>query len=280
VVNAWYVGNLANLWLTPLALAGIFYFIPRLTGQPLFSRELAAFGFWTLAFFANFTGLAGLIGGPVPRWIPSVSTAANFCLLVALVANGLNWYWTKPCSREECRKNVALRFIFFGAGCYLLNGLLAAVYSVPTVSAVVQFTYATAARNYLVILGSAGMVLFGCLYYIVPRLAQVNWPNEKWIRGHFLLSAIGLSLLVVGLTLGGVIQGNRLANAEIPFLSIVRGTVPFVGLSTLGILLLLAGQCLFLVNLFKLLYACCEPICRTICAEYCCGSVTKAGVKS
>lgn len=281
VVNAWYTGNFLNLWLTPLALAGIFYFLPRLTGQPLFSRDLAAFGFWTLAFFANFAGLSSLIGGPVPRWMTSVSTAANVCLLLPLISNALNWSWTNPCSSQACRKDLTLRFIFFGAACYLLNGALAAFYSAAEMSALVQFTYATAARNYLAILGMTGMVLFGCLYYIIPRLAQVNWPNEKWIRGHFLLSAGGLALLVIGLTLGGFIQAGRLANPEVPFINVVRGTIPFVGISTLGLLLFLFGQCLFLANLFKLLRLCCEPYGQTLCAEYCGGRpVLKAGVRS
>lgn len=279
-VNAWYVGNFANLWLTPLSLAGIFYFLPRLTSQPLHSRELATFGFWTLLFFGTFAGLSSLIGGPVPRWMTSVSTAANVCLLVPLIANALNWHWTTPCAREACRKEIALKFVLVGAWCYVLYGLLGALYSVAHVSAIVQFTYAGTARNFLLIFGVSGMVLFGCLYYIIPRLAQVNWPSEGWIRGHFLLTLIGLGLVFVGLTIGGVIQGGRLAKPSVPFIDVVRGTVPFVGLSTLGILLLLAGQCLFLANLLKLLRNFCEPYCRTVCAEYCGCVPAKAGGKS
>src|SRR6185436_17467579 len=67
-INAWFTGNFIGLWLGPIALAAIFYFIPRLTGQPLYSRELALFGFWTMTFFTGFSGLAALTGGPVPRW--------------------------------------------------------------------------------------------------------------------------------------------------------------------------------------------------------------------
>src|SRR6185503_5824173 len=40
-VNAWFTGNLTGLWLGPVALAGIYYFMPRLTGQPLYSLGLA-----------------------------------------------------------------------------------------------------------------------------------------------------------------------------------------------------------------------------------------------
>src|SRR5688572_8665480 len=131
VVNGWYTGNFAGLWLTPLGLAGIYYFLPRLTGQPLYSREVAAFGFWTLAFFASFAGLTGLIGGPVPRWMPAVSTAANVCLLVAVISNGLNWRLTcRPCctgsNNDAWKKEPILSFVLFGGFCYLLHGILTA----------------------------------------------------------------------------------------------------------------------------------------------------------
>jgi cytochrome c oxidase cbb3-type subunit 1 len=286
VVNGWYTGNFAGLWLTPIGLAGIYYFLPRLTGQPLYSRELAAFGFWTLAFFTSFSGLTGLIGGPVPRWMPAVSTAANVCLLVAVISNGLNWHLTcrAGCTggnRDAWKKDTVLPFVLFGALCYLVHGIISALYALPPVAAVTNFTYAVVARNSLLIYGFVGMVLFGCLYYIVPRLAQVNWPNQKWIRFHFLCSVAGVALVFLALTFGGLLQGRRLADANIPFINIVTGTIPFVGMSTLGLLLLLMGQCFFVANLVQLLRAFCEPICRSACAEFCgCGSVAKAGVKS
>jgi cytochrome c oxidase cbb3-type subunit 1 len=275
-VNAWFTGNFAGLWLTPIALAGIFYFLPRLTGQPLHSRELAAFGFWTLAFFTNFSGLTGLIGGPVPRWMPAVSTAATVCLLVAVASNGLNWHLTcaAGCTAKNCdawKKDSILVFILFGALAYLLNGAASAVMAVPQVASVTNFTYAVVAKSHLFLHGFVGMVLFGCLYYIVPRLTQVSWPNEKWIRVHLLCSIVGVTLLFLGLGLGGVLQGLKLSQVSVPFMDVVRGTVPFVGLSTLGVLLLLVGQLAFVANLAGLLRVFCAPICQSFCAEYCGG---------
>jgi cytochrome c oxidase cbb3-type subunit 1 len=284
-VNGWFTGNFAGLWLTPLGLAGIFYFLPRLCAQPLHSRELAAYGFWTLAFFTNFSGLSGLIGGPVPRWMPAVSTAAMVCLLVAVVSNGLNWHLTcrAACTGGVCKewkKDSVLCFVLFGALAYLVHGVTSALMSLPQIAAVTNFTYATVARNNLLLHGFVGMTLFGCLYYIIPLLAQVKWPNEKWIRVHLLCSMIGVALLFLGLGLGGLLQGLKLARPAVPFMEVVRGTVPFVGLSTLGVLLLLVGQIAFVANLAGLLRAFLAPFCQTLCAE-CCGWVpaAKAGAK-
>ena len=285
-VNAWFTGNFLGLWLTPLALAGIFYFLPKLTGQPLHSRELAAFGFWTLAFFASFAGLTGLTGGPLPRWMTSVSTAATVCLLVPLVSNAINWHLTcrASCTADDCgawKNDPVLRFILAGAFCYLLHGIVSVLMAIPQINATTNLTYAVVAKNHLAIHGFAGLTLFGCLYYILPRLVQVQWPSEKWIKVHFTCSAAGVAVVFFALALGGLIQGSRLANPGVPFLSVVKGTIPFVGLSTLGVMLLLIGQLAFLANLVQLLRAFGEPICRSVCAEYCgCAPVAKAGARS
>ncbi len=280
-VDAWYAGNLLGLWLGPLALAAIFYFLPKLTGQPLYSRDLAAFGFWTLAFFANFSGLTGLIDGPIPRWMSSVTIAANVCLLVPLLSNGLNWHRTNAGNIEAGKKDLVLRFVLFGIACYLLHGLLGAALALPSVNGVTNLTYAVVGRNDLALHGFIGMVFFGCLYYIVPRLVRMPWPNEKWIRLHFVASAAGVAILWIALSAGGVLQGFRLADASVPFFTVLKGTIPFIGLSTLGLLLLLAGQLAFVANFAQLLRAFCAPICRSFWAEYGAGVPSaKMGAKS
>jgi cytochrome c oxidase cbb3-type subunit 1 len=286
VVNGWYTGNFAGLWLSSLGLAGIYYFLPRLTGQPLHSRELAGLGFWIVLVFTGFSGLTGLIGGPVPRWMPAVSTAASVCLVVAVICNGLNWHLTcRACctgaNRDAWKKEPLLGFVLFGALCYLVQGVLAALYALPQVASVTNFTYAVAGKTSLLIFGFVGMVLFGCLYYILPRLVQVKWPNEKWVRLHLLCSIAGVAILFLALTAGGILQGRKLADASIPFINVVTGTIPFVGMSTLGLLMLLIGQGFLLANFVQLLRAFCEPVCRSFCAQYCgCAPVARAGVKS
>ena len=44
IVNAWFTNNFLGLWLAPIGLGSIYYFIPKLSGRPLYSAQLAAFG--------------------------------------------------------------------------------------------------------------------------------------------------------------------------------------------------------------------------------------------
>ena len=117
-----------------MALAGIYYFLPRLTGQVLYSRELASFAFWTLLFFTSFSGLTGLIGAPVPRWMPAISTVANVCLLLPLACNVVNWHLTNCGNCAAWKTDVILRFISFGGFCYVVAGVLKAALAFPDIA--------------------------------------------------------------------------------------------------------------------------------------------------
>ena len=105
---------------------------------------------------------------------------------------------------------------------------------------------------------------------VLPRLVQGEWPSQKSVRLHFNCSAIGVLLIVLSLGVGGLIQGVRMQDPSVPFVAISKGTVPFVGMSTLGLILLLIGQFAFLANFLGLMRRFCEPFCRAMCATYCC----------
>jgi cytochrome c oxidase cbb3-type subunit 1 len=258
-VNAWYTNNLFHLWLSSIGLGAIFYFLPKLLGRPLASRRLAAFGFWTLALFGSWSGMTQFIGGPLPAWMVSTSVGANSLLLVPLLALAINWHLTLRGHYREAWRDVTLRFVLFGAASYLLALALGVVLGLPGVSRATHFTCLETARTWLGLLGFVLMVLLGSLYYILPRLARVNWPYAAAVRLHFWCSAGGVALLVLALALGGIIQGVKMNLNTVDFITLGRATVPFVGLATLGWLGLLVGQAFFVANVLALLRRFAEP---------------------
>ncbi len=262
-VNAWYQESLLNLWLAPLGLAAIYYFIPKVIGRPLYSRYVAALGFWTLALFGGWTGYVRLIGGPLPVWMISLSIAMNLLMLVAIVCVGLNWHMTLAGRYDRIKESLTLRFIAFGAACYFIASLEGILLSLRSVSALTEFTYVPFAQTQLFLWGFFAMVAFGGIYYIVPRLTRVDWASAKLVRAHYWCSAAGIGLYFVSLTIGGLVQGIRLNNPEVDFVSAVKSTIPFVGLSTLATLILLAGQLALLKNL-------CSVACPLTAWRNCC----------
>jgi len=259
VVNGWAAHNLFSLWLTPLGLAAIFYFLPKLTNRPLYSRALAIYGFWSLALFGAFGGLPA--GTPVPKWMTSVSVVGIVFTVIPVLAVATNWHLTMRGAYSRGNMDPAFRFVLFGAVSYLLASALQILGALRSVSKVTEFTLYTPGVTQLYLFGFLGMVASGAICYIVPRITNAEWPSAGLINLHFWTGALGTALASLPLILGGVVQGLKLNDAEanaVNFLDVVRLTKPFLGTSTLGAVLLLISAGALLVNLGWL-----------VCSNYC-----------
>src|ERR1043166_3862460 len=261
-LNAWFASNFLNVWLGGVALATLFYFIPKLINRPLYSSYVASFGFWTYLLFASWTGSVQLIGGPFPTWMIAIGTSAALLLIVPTLAVAYNWYMTVAGLRFDPRDagNVVLRCILFGALAYLVSSVMAILLGCYRIAAITQFSLVPLALNFFVIYGFFGMTAFGAIYYIVPRATALDWPSAKLVRIHYACSVAGLGILFLALLLGGLIQGSRLNQTTVDMVRVTRGTIPFIGLSTLGFLILLVGQFAFIKNLFTLLHRQAAPV--------------------
>ncbi|HMC28938.1 MAG TPA: cbb3-type cytochrome c oxidase subunit I [Verrucomicrobiae bacterium] len=261
-INAWFTNNFLTLWLGSVALANLFYFIPKLLNRPLYSSYIAGFGFWTYLLAAGWTGSIQLIGGPLPSWMIAIGTSAGILLILPTIAVGFNWYMTGGRIRFDRadRGNIVLRYIQFGAFSYFVASICGILLAVYKVSEVTQFSLVPLALVYLIIFGFFGMTAFAAIYYIVPRATRLEWPCQKAVQLHYLSSAAGIGILFVALLLGGIIQGYRLNETTAYIVNVTRGTIPFIGLGTLGFLLLLVGQLAFLKNLFTLLHRQASPV--------------------
>ncbi len=258
-INWWYVGSLSGIWFGFIGLAAVFYFLPRLTGRPLYSNPLAMVAFWTLALLGGWGGIHH--GAPLPAWIPSLSTVFTVLTLIPLLAIAINWNKTLAGRSVNRKESLPLRFILFGAVAYLLAGALSIADSLPQVSQSTHFTFFTTARSQLLLCGFFGMTMFGAIYYIVPLLTQSEWPSAKWANRHFTLAALGIALYVASLALGGVFQGRALNDPNKSFLDALRIGLVFFRVSTLGDVLMMAGNGLLALNLGVWLVRCCRACC-------------------
>src|SRR3546814_2697369 len=74
------------LFYTPVALASVYYFLPKIIGRPIQSYNLSLLGFWALAFFYGQVGGHHLIGGPVPGWLITLSIVQSIMMVVPVLA--------------------------------------------------------------------------------------------------------------------------------------------------------------------------------------------------
>ncbi len=260
----WFAGNLLGVWLPLVGLAAFCYFVPRLTERPLQSRYLALFAFWTLILFGTWTGIPS--GAPLPAWMPTLSAAAAWLMLVPLLTVAVMLVQTISGAKTPCAGG-PLCYVKFGTWSLVLSGVLLAVAALPQVSRVTEFTWFHHAENALRIYGFFAMTMFGAAYYILPRVTGAEWPFARFVRGHFWCGVVGTLLLFAPLAIGGVVQGARWLNPEITPVDVSKATLMFLRLSTLGDLLLLLGNLLFLVNVFALIARHCRAVVRVLYAD-------------
>jgi cytochrome c oxidase cbb3-type subunit 1 len=243
----WYSDNLLVVWLGLVGLAAVFYFVPKLTGRELHSRYLALLTFWMLILVASWGGIPA--NAPVPAWMPVSSAVATGLGVIPIIAVALNVHGTLGGQCSKLMAHPSLRFIGFGVVAFIVAGLMSAAGALSEVDHVTHFTWFTVAKGLLNSYGFFAMVIFGAVYYIVPQLLGLEFPFANLVRVHFWTASAGILLLVVPLAAGGIVQGIKLQQADIPFTDVASGTLPFLRASTTGDLLIALGHLMFLVNL-------------------------------
>ncbi len=230
VVAAWYAHTLMWLWFTAIGLAAAYYLIPKVINRPIYSYNLASIGFWTFAFFAGFTAMVRLSGGPVPAWMVTVSIAANLMMLIPIATVTTNILFTMRGHTHMVYHSPTIRFTYFGSIAFAIASGIGLIASLRSMDRLVHFTQFQAAQQHLVLYAFFSMIMFGAIYYITPRLVGCEWLSSNLIKLHFWGSAYGGGLLIAMLLFSGMASGFALAEPDSTFAQIVQlGTVYLPG---------------------------------------------------
>jgi cytochrome c oxidase cbb3-type subunit 1 len=255
VTNWWFAHNVLGLWLTPMALGTAYYLIPKVLGRPIYSYYLSVLGFWALAIFYNWAGVHHLIGGPIPVWLISAGVVASIMMVIPVIVVGLNHHMSVVGLHKEVWRSPTLRFIVFGAISYTLASLFGSAMALRSVNEVTHFTHFTIGHAHHGVYAFFTMIMFGGVYYMMPRLLKREWPSASLIKLHFWGCAIGITVMVVALQTGGWIQGMQMNDATIPFMDIVTDLAPWLKARTISGVFLTVGHIAFAVNFFWMLFA-------------------------
>jgi cytochrome c oxidase cbb3-type subunit 1 len=85
------------------------------------------------------------------------------------------------------------------------------------------------------------MVIFGSMYYIVPRLVGREWRYASLIKLHFWMSVYGVGLMTLMLLAGALVQGVSMEDTSLTFTETVQSVLPYLrGRSVAGCLMTVA----------------------------------------
>jgi cytochrome c oxidase cbb3-type subunit 1 len=212
---------------------------------------MAGFSFWFYLLFGTASGFQNTPG--LPNWMGSLSTVVNVLMLLPLLAIAVNWFKTwAGHNRAKKEREPSTKYVSFAAFAFVVAILLNTLLSCPVVDEAVGLTIFKLGASSWTLYGFVGMSLFAAIVHIVPRLVEIDWPSSKLRGAHYGLTVAGIILITVALMLGGYVEGNGMNNARVPFNSVVKQMTPYIGMNTIGILILLVAQLALLWNMILL----------------------------
>jgi len=251
-MNWWFGHNVLGLWFTPIGLAASYYFIPKVIGKPIHSYNLSLLGFWSLAFFYSQVGGHHLIGGPVPSWLITISIVQSMMMVIPVFAVAVNQHMTVLGNFRALAYSPTLRFIVLGAMMYTAASVQGSLEALRSVNTITHFTHYTVAHAHLGLYGFFSMVMFGSIYFIMPRVMNWEWPYPKLISLHFWLVLVGFAIYFIWLSIGGWLQGLAMLDEKTPFMQSVALTIPYLKARSIGGGLMTLGHLVFAAHFFAM----------------------------
>jgi cytochrome c oxidase cbb3-type subunit 1 len=224
-------------------VAAAYYLASKVSGQPVRSYPLGMIGFWSLAVVGPWAGMEKLAGAPIPGFLPYLGAAATVLAAIPIVTVAANVLGTIAGHRETVASSPTLRFTVAGTIGLLLLGIAGICLSLPgSTLRLAQFSVAGYGREVFGLYGFFSLVMFGAMYFIVPRVTRREWLSRRMIRTHFWFSVYGSAALVVFGVLGGLMHGAAQEDWREPWENAVSFVRPYaVGITFTWALLVFAN---------------------------------------
>ncbi len=258
LVQWWYGHNAVAFFLTTPYLGLMYYFVPKAANRPVYSYRLSIIHFWALIFLYIWAGPHHLLYTALPDWAQSLGVVFSVMLIAPSWGGMLNGLLTLRGAWDRVRDDATLKFMVVALTCYGMATFEGPLLSLKSVNIISHFTDWTVAHVHVGGLGWNGMLTFGMLYWLFPKMFRVKLWSKKMANQHFWIATLGIILYCIPIYIAGFMQGlmwqdfnadGTLVNGD--FLKIVDQMKPYYMLRSLGGLLFLTGACMMFYNLFK-----------------------------
>ena len=257
LVQWWYGHNAVGFLLTTPILGLMYYYLPRAANRPVYSYRLSIVHFWALVFLYIWAGPHHLLYSALPDWAQTLGMVFSIMLLAPSWGGMLNGLLTLRGAWDKVRTDPVLKFMVVAVSFYGMSTFEGPMMSIRAVSALSHYTNWVVGHVHSGALGWVGMMGFGTLYWLVPRL----WKRELWsiklATAHFWLATIGVVLYTVAMWGAGLTEGlmaraiNSDGNLQYPFfVDIVQTLGPFYWARLIGGSLYLSGVFMLAWNVF------------------------------
>ena len=251
----WYGHNAVAFFLTTPFLGLMYYYLPKAAGRPVYSYRLSIVHFWSLVFIYIWAGPHHLHYTAVPQWASTLGMIFSVMLWMPSWGGMINGLLTLRGAWHKVAGDPVLKFFVWGITFYGMATFEGPMLSIKSVNSLSHYTDWTIAHVHSGALGWNGLMTFGMIYWLTPRLFQAQIWSRKLVAVHFYTATIGLVLYVLAIYAAGITQGlmwrafDESGALQYPnFVETVVSILPMYHIRVLGGLLFLTGTIVGAVN--------------------------------
>ena len=208
MVQWWYGHNAVGFFLTAGFLGMMYYFVPKQAERPVFSYKLSIIHFWALIFLYIWAGPHHLHYTALPDWAATLGMVFSIMLWMPSWGGMINGLMTLSGAWDKLRTDPIIRMMVVSVGFYGMSTFEGPMMSIKAVNSLSHYTDWTIGHVHSGALGWNGMITFGALYFLTPKL----WNRDglyslKLVSWHFWLATIGIVLYASSMWVTGIMEG-------------------------------------------------------------------------
>jgi cytochrome c oxidase cbb3-type subunit I/II len=240
----------------------MYYFVPKAADRPVYSYRLSVMHFWALVFLYIWAGPHHLHYTALPDWAQNLGMAFSVMLLAPSWGGMLNGLLTLRGAWHKLRTDPILKFFAASITFYGMATFEGPLMSIKSVNALSHYTNWTVGHVHAGAIGWVGLLVFGMIYWLVPRMWRTPLHSWPLANAHFWLAFTGIMFYIVSMWIAGIAEGLMWKEfsaegilAYPNFLEIVTKIIPLYWLRSIGGTLYLGGLLIMVYNVARTLKA-------------------------
>lgn len=255
LIQWWWGHNAVAFVFTSGIVALIYYFLPKESGQPIYSYKMTLFSFWSLMFVYIWAGGHHVIYSTVPDWVQSLGSVFSVILILPSWGTAINMLLTMRGQWHQLKESPIIKFLVLASTFYMLATLEGPIQSIRSVNALAHFTDWIIGHVHDGVLGWVGFTIIASIYHMVPRLFKKELYSKKIIEMQFWIMTIGIVFYFSSMWVAGIVQGmmwrdfTEYGILKYAFIDTVVVLHPYYAIRGIGGLLYLVGFGMFIYNI-------------------------------
>lgn len=257
LVQWWYGHNAVAFGFTVPIVAMIYYFLPKESGQAIYSYKLSLLSFWGLMFVYLWAGSHHLLWSTVPDWMQTMGSVFSVVLILPSWGSAINMLLTMKGEWNQLTENPLIKFMVLASTFYMLSTLEGPIQAIKSVNAIAHFTDWIPGHVHDGVLGWVVFMIMSALFHMAPRMFKREIYSKKLVEVQFWLQTLAVVLYFTSMWIAGITQGmmwravDEYGNLMYSFIDTVTVLHPYYTIRALAGVLYLTGFLIFAYNMYK-----------------------------